>query len=37
METPARTLFKDQVTRTVAALDTIIASYRAFIAHAQYL
>lgn len=36
-ETPARAPFKDQVAATVAALDTIIASYRAFIAHAQYL
>ena len=36
-ETPARAPFTDQVAATVAALDTIIASYRGFIAHAQYL
>lgn len=36
-ETPARALFKDQVTATVAALDTIIEGYRGFIAHAQNL
>lgn len=36
-ETPAHALFTDQVTATVAALETIIARYRGFIAHAQYL
>jgi len=36
-ETPARAPFTDQVTATVAALDTIIEGYRGFIAHAQYL
>jgi protein MpaA len=36
-ETPARAPFTDQVTATVAALDTILANYRGFIAHAQYL
>ena len=36
-ETPAQAPFTDQVAATVAALDTIIASYRGFISHAQYL
>jgi protein MpaA len=34
-ETPAKAPFKDQVAATVAALDSVIANYRAFIAHAQ--
>jgi hypothetical protein len=36
-ETPARSPLKDQVTATVTALDAILAQYRGFIAHAQYL
>lgn len=36
-ETPARAPFTAQVAAMVAALDTIIARYRGFIAHAQYL
>ena len=36
-ETPAKAPFTDQVASTVAALDSVIANYRGFIAHAQYL
>ncbi|WP_438479128.1 peptidase M14 [Oleiharenicola lentus] len=36
-ETPAKAPFKDQVAATVAALDSVIANYRGFIAHAQNL
>ena len=36
-ETPARSPVKDQVFAAVAALDEILARYRGFIAHAQYL
>jgi hypothetical protein len=36
-ETPAQAPFTDQVAATVAALDNIIANYRGFIAHAQFI
>ena len=36
-ETPARAPFSNQVAAAVLALDSIIAHYRGYIAHAQYL
>jgi hypothetical protein len=36
-ETPARAPFSNQVAAAVAALDSVLAQYRAFIAHAQFL
>jgi len=36
-ETPARAALADQVAAAVAALDSVLARYRGFIAHAQYL
>jgi hypothetical protein len=36
-ETPARAPLADQVAAAVAALDSVLAQYRGFIAHAQYL